>query len=108
MAGEHLNWVPHFVVQHPKSLELSTWFCFRLGYLMKTITKLLVQLEITKAHRDFKHVNAQEFRQKIDRTRLGGDLDRARSMPHQLGTWLIFFLLKFSGFKSYFNSSKVH
>lgn len=54
------------------------------GYLMKTITKLLVQLEITKAHRDFKHVNAQEFRQKIDRTRLGGDLDRARSMPHQL------------------------
>jgi len=55
------------------------------GYLMKTITKLLVQLEITKATRDFKHINAQEFRTKVERTRVvGGDMDRARSMPHQL------------------------
>lgn len=55
---------------------------------MKTITKLLVQLEITKATRDFKHINAQEFRTKVERTRVvGGDMDRARSMPHQLGTW---------------------
>ena len=58
---------------------------------MKTITKLLVQLEITKAHRDFKHINAQEFRTKVERTRVvGGDLDRARSMPHQLGTFFTY------------------
>lgn len=44
------------------------------GYLMKTITKLLVQLEVTKLHHDFKYVNADVYKENIAKA-------RARSMP---------------------------
>lgn len=45
------------------------------GYLMKTITKLLVQLEVTKMQNQFKHTNAEMYREQVDR-------HRARSMPY--------------------------
>ena len=45
------------------------------GYLMKTITKLLVQLEVTKIQNHFKHTNAEIYREHVDRY-------RARSMPY--------------------------
>ena len=44
------------------------------GYLMKTITKLLVQLEVTKMQNAFKHTNAQMYRENVDRF-------RTQSMP---------------------------
>ena len=51
---------------------------------MKTITKLLVQLEVTKAHREFRHVNSEAFRQQVERSR-SRDVNRSKSVPYQLG-----------------------
>ena len=55
---------------------------------MKTITKLLVQLEVTKAQRDFQHINSEVYRQHIDRQR-GRDKsqNRAKSMPYISGDY---------------------
>ena len=58
---------------------------------MKTITKLLVQLEVTKAHREFRHVNSEAFRQQVERSR-SRDVNRSKSVPYQLGN-----LSKFCG-----------
>ena len=64
---------------------------------MKTITKLLVQLEVTKAQRDFQHINSEVYRQHIDRQRQGqgqGNRDkfqnRAKSMPYISGYYYIY------------------
>ena len=54
---------------------------------MKTITKLLVQLEVTKAHREFRHVNSEAFRQQVERSRTR-DVNRSKSVPYQLGKFI--------------------
>ena len=52
---------------------------------MKTITKLLVQLEVTKAQRDFQHINSETYKKHVERQR-GRDKSksRAKSMPYGL------------------------
>jgi len=51
------------------------------GYLMKTITKLLVQLEVTKLHHDFKYVNADVYKENIAKARVPSS--RAQSVHNQ-------------------------
>ena len=69
---------------------VTIWYNIRLGYLMKTITKLLVQLEVTKAQRDFQHINSETYKKHVERQR-GRDKSksRAKSMPYGLAGIII-------------------